>query len=155
MNILFKLIITHFLFTSCALKDIRSKSFREGGIKDELHKEGVDILKRTISIYDKNKKWNQYGSAEIIYTDHWDSFFPKLFNSPYPDDIQVKYDFSLRTFNSKVEFLEGKNKGEIWGIQNWATYFKRPGKKISSENISKLNFTLLQDSSFLSCLSTY
>ena len=68
--------------------------------------------------------WKALETYNVIFRDEFYGFIGKS-GSPYK---QMNTRFSLNyipgTFNGQLEFLNGKEQGTIWGVQDWHTYVK-------------------------------
>ena len=60
---------------------------------------------------------------------------------PWPENNQpIRFHFLNNTYYGRAEFLEGKNRGEVWGVQAWETYRQQPGEKVTFEKHSDTRF---------------
>jgi len=116
------------IFLSGCLADIRPDSIKSGYTKADIEK-GRALLHKAMESHGGLGPWKAHKTAEVILTDDWRGFMLKTFFLPWPENkVPIKAEYLLGTNDSRGTFLEGSRKGEIWGIQNWATYKQRPGE---------------------------
>lgn len=114
-----------FLLSGC-MADIRTPLIEEQGIMSIHETKGKLLLE---------KAWKKQGLDRLedhqTYTvkarDVWKGLMGKM-GKPWPDagiDLELKY--AVGTFDSQVNFLSGKRKGVVAGLQSWNYYEQEPG----------------------------
>ena len=74
-------------------------------------------------------KWAQYGTYEVVGTDHWKGLLGRAGN-PWPQNrVDVSLKFSYGDFDGRATFLHDKRKGEVWGVQSHRTYREKNGER--------------------------
>ncbi len=67
--------------------------------------------------------WKRHTTMEVVGKDSWPGGGPW-----WPEATQRFRTLALLgTFTSRAELLDGRAEGEVWGIQAWACYKRRPG----------------------------
>lgn len=111
-------IILLVLTSSCKLSNIYSESQKTTPYRDVTKQ-----IQKTIHVYGGQKKWENVKNANAILTDNWPTFHWRLLANPWKGKtIQFNFDWQPNSNNARIEILNGKNKGDKYGIQNWATY---------------------------------
>ncbi len=125
----------------CGLSDIRTERVKAGLTEADAAR-GRTILKAAMEKSGGITAWKAHGTAEATLRDDW-SMLMRPFFSPWPENkAPIRFQFLLGTNASRLEFLDGSRQGEIWGIQNWATYEQRPGEEIRFEKNADAQFFL-------------
>jgi hypothetical protein len=138
-----KLVVLITLLTSgCSTVDIRDTLEHLSSNNPDSALKAKQIFNRVLTNYGAHQFDKKFNFARVTYMDQWHNLPAKLFNSPYSDDMLVQYEFLLNTFNSRLTFVEGPKKGEIWGIQNWLTYKKKIGDSYRAKRNFKIKFHL-------------
>ena len=116
--------------SGACLADIRPDQLKKQGMSAENVKKGREILNRLPAAYGGKAAWMALSNSEVVYTDQWIPVLIRAVYMPWYKDKQlVKQTWKHGTDNSRLIFLEEPNKGETWGLQNWAAYSIAVGKK--------------------------
>lgn len=136
----FLLVIIVSCFYSCRLYDFRTPLVKNG-ITPEMEIRGKTLLKemgKAHGIDNYKSKIN----VRFIIRDDWRGFLPRLVAMPWSKtNEQFQFDFLIDTNDSRLTFNENKHKGEVWGIQNWATY-KEVKERLIFKQKNKIKFWL-------------
>ena len=76
------------------------------------------------------KQYENINTYTVLFEDE---FYGKMgqFANPYTElKTQFELNYIPKTFNGRLIFNSGKNKGLRWGIQAWHTYEQKPGESI-------------------------
>lgn len=118
MKILSASIISALLLTGC-LSSVRTKTVRKEGMTNE--QKGKDILE---------KAWKQQGMDSLLThkvyqvkgVDTWKGLLGKT-GKLWPNaEAEIDLKYRIGSFDGRVEFLDGKRKGVIAGLQSWKYY---------------------------------
>jgi hypothetical protein len=70
--------------------------------------------------------WKRRTTMEVVGRDSWPGGGPW-----WPEATQrFRTQALLGTFTSRAELLDGRGRGELWGLQAWAPYKKRPADAV-------------------------
>ena len=70
----------------------------------------------------------RHTTMEVLAKDSWPGGGPW-----WPEATQrFRMQALLGTFSSRAELLDGRSRGEVWGIQAWACYRRKPGEAVPS-----------------------
>ncbi len=111
------------LLTSCV------NVFSLADLQDKTYQYPQDINKAKSLIKEMGEahaihKWNELETYNVIFEDTFFGFLGKQANPFKEADMTFSLDYIPGTFNGQLEFLSGKDKGNIHGIQSWKTYQK-------------------------------
>ena len=116
-KILFTLIIG-FVLTSC-LSSVSNKIVKENGIAEK--DKALAILESAWKAHGFNE-FIVHEVYEVTGVNHWKGIAGK-FGKPWPKQKQeLKFQYAVGTFDSRVTFLDGKKKGGQKGLQSWNYY---------------------------------
>lgn len=68
--------------------------------------------------------WSDFETYQVIFEDEFYGFIGKQGNPFKEQKIELSLNYIPKTFNGQLEILSGKEKGDIWGMQEWETYTK-------------------------------
>lgn len=72
--------------------------------------------------------WDSMTTYSVIFEDE---FFGTMGKSSHPysaDKSRFKLSYIPNTYDGRLEFLDGADKGKVWGIQSWNTYISDASK---------------------------
>ena len=108
--------------------DIRTEKMLQTGVTTLTVEKGRAILAAAIEAHGGQERWKTHGVAAVTMTDEWPNPVFRAVLMPWKQNNQLmRAHYLLGADVSRIEFLEGPSQGEIWGIQNWATYKQKPG----------------------------
>lgn len=113
-------IISSIFLQSC-MADLRTKTIKKEGITQVNTNKGKELLEKAWKNqgYDKLANHNTYS---FHGNDTWKGMLGKM-GKIWPDmKAEMDFKFQLRTFNGQVTFIDGKQNGDIAGLQNWNYY---------------------------------
>jgi len=131
-------IFTSLLLQGCGMLDLRPKSLKKEGITRANINKGKQIL---------SDAWKQQGYNELkshaVYSydanDTWKGLLGKM-GQIWPDmKTKIKFKYQLGTFDGQAQFLDGKRKGDIVGLQNWNYYEIHNNKVVFKDKDDKKN----------------
>lgn len=109
------------IYLAIPTADLRNDVIKRSGITEQAAVKGKQLLLTAAQVHGIEKA-TRYTTAEFTFADEWTGLMGKFMN-PWPENNKsMRMQTLLGTFTSRVEFLEGKGAGEIWGIQAWAAY---------------------------------
>lgn len=110
------------LLTSCGAVDLRTEALKNNAI-DNTEQKGKQLLEETKLAmgYDKLMSTQVY---EVDATFNWNSFWLLMPMNAFPGNNgkALKLRFATNTFDGQLEYLEGRKKGTIQGVQSWNGY---------------------------------
>ena len=111
--------------------DIRTEKMLQTGVTTLTVEKGRAILAAAIEAHGGQERWKTHGVAAVTMTDEWPNPVFRAVLMPWKQNNQLmRAHYLLGADVSRIEFLEGPSQGEIWGIQNWATYKQKPGEPV-------------------------
>lgn len=117
-------IVSLFLITSCASVDLRPDELVSGNVQGSIHK-GRALLNESKKAmgYDKLASTEVYESTT---TYKWKPFWLMMPMNAFPgsNKKEVQLRFATNSFDGQIEYLEGRKKGKIVGLQSWEGYKK-------------------------------
>lgn len=101
--------------------DVRSDLVKREASDPRLAVQGRELLERVAEAHGASAV-SRHRTFSVVAKDRWAQPGAGI----WPEQIQrFRADRLLETFTSRVELLDGSARGEIWGIQSWATYRER------------------------------
>jgi hypothetical protein len=122
------LILISITLQSC-MADMRTVMIKREGITPMNESKGKTIIKNT---------WEKHGFAKLanhkvyslIADDTWKGMMGKM-GKPWPDaKSKLKLKYAINTFDSQVEFMDGRKENSIAGLQSWQYYEQEQQKGI-------------------------
>ncbi len=115
---LFITIIIGLALTSC-MSDLRTTAIKEGKLDEQKGRELLTKVGKAHFI----ENWKNINTYSVVFQDEF--FGINKVISPYKENpTKMQLDYIPASFNGRICFLEGKQKNEIWGMQDWKTYTK-------------------------------
>ncbi|MBL8018552.1 MAG: hypothetical protein JNM27_02720 [Leptospirales bacterium] len=112
---------------SC-LADIRPRALVAHSPSAAEAKHGRELLSGVVKRWGGSDHWSSAGAMVAELGDHWPAGPARMMAMPWPQSGQpVRLSWQIGTDNARLEFSGGERAGEIWGIQNWATYTIKDG----------------------------
>ncbi|MBL4708816.1 MAG: hypothetical protein JKY48_10310 [Flavobacteriales bacterium] len=133
--------------SSCKISDLKSGT--------SLHKketaERAEQLKgkRILNAYVESNGYNKFSSVntyQVTAHEHWKGMMGNMGN-PWPDSrpsFQMKFVPDVNQYNTKVELMSDKNKGDVWGTKGAlsSVYYEESGKEREGIDEGKMSFML-------------
>jgi len=66
--------------------------------------------------------WEKIDTYSINFSDDWYGFVGKNAHPYKESNVKMKMDYVHGTYDGRMRFIDGKKKGEIWGLQSWHAY---------------------------------
>lgn len=132
------LLFATILIQSCGIYDLRTKAIKRGGVTLENTNKGKEILHRA---------WEKQGYDKLsnheVYSYHgsdvWKGLLGKM-GQIWPDmKSEMDFKYQVGTFDGQVTFLDGKQSGDMAGLQNWNYYEISKQDTLFKEKDSKKN----------------
>ncbi len=106
-------------------KDLRPPQLKQSLTTAAASALGREILAQAVARHGGVDRWQRFTTAEAHLRDEWHP--QRIQFNPWPgNNLLLRFQVLLGTFNSRVELLEGEGRGQIWGIQSWRPYKKMP-----------------------------
>lgn len=122
------------VISGCSLYDLRPEIMTKESFTEANQARAKELISQSASYHG----WDSISESNITttYSDEWPGFFMRTFFRPWPSNsVDLKHSFGTKDlFTSSVELLDGKNKGEIWGLENNKAYKIKDGKKEFMKN---------------------
>ncbi|AUP78491.1 hypothetical protein C1H87_07115 [Flavivirga eckloniae] len=118
------------------MADMRTKMIKRDGISQLNTVKGENLLKET---------WKKHGFENLnshkVYSftanDTWKGLMGRM-GKPWPEaKSKLKLKYAINTFDSQVEFLNGKKENTLAGLQSWQYYEKTPESDIGFTTYNK------------------
>lgn len=115
-----------FLFQSC-MADLLPKSVKKYENQQELETKAKALLKESLKAqgYDA---FNQHQTYEMTFTDHWKGPMAGMGKLWAQKTTKMTERCIPNTFDSSIEFLDGKEKDLVIGLQSW-NYYQKENQK--------------------------
>ncbi|MDX1961466.1 MAG: hypothetical protein SFU98_23055 [Leptospiraceae bacterium] len=138
--------ITSFI-SSCLLSDVRTDSLKKEKIDSSKAKE---YISKNLNSIHKTNSWQEISELEFILVDEWASSFIRGLTILPENKQKLKVRLQTKSGEITIEFLDGKEKGKIFGIEKNLSYLGNkkenfPKAKIYLESLSlylRLTFLL-------------
>ncbi len=135
------LFILLFCLSSC-LSDIRTQRLKQQTSTKTEQQKGQKLLAEAMEAHGGLEHWKAQKTVETILTDKWFGLFGKMLKPWKSNPQKLKHQILLDTDISRVEFLDGKLAGDIWGIQYWHTYTQKKGQQPIFKKDKNIYFVL-------------
>lgn len=109
----------------CGLADLRQDTLLEEAthIAPPSRQKGSEILARMLETHGGKEAFDSLRTMCAEVEDTWPSWFMRKVVVPWRVDPQrFRLCMQPGRDNSQLTFLDGPDRGEVWGIQHWATY---------------------------------
>ncbi len=135
------LLLTGLTFGGC-LSDLRTEIVE----KEDMEVQQVEKGRRLLQEMAAAHGWDAYRSfesARVVFRDEWGGGVKQMAAMPWKKNAELmELSYLIGTADSRLTFLEGKQEGEVWGIQHWATYTEEAGGTAQFKQQKKLKFWL-------------
>ena len=126
--IYFSAFLIMFGLSSCKVADLRTESLKKD-MKTE--KDGRALLEESIIAmgYDKFMDHESYAVKSVF---DWNPFWSIMPMNALPGNKnkEIEFHFANNSFDGRLNYLEGRKKGDAHGLQSWQTYQSKNGKSI-------------------------
>lgn len=113
------------LLSGCKLVDLQTKTLKKEGLQDAKIAEGKALLEKAWQAQGMDKLEN-YTTYRVVAEDHWKGLLGRA-GKVWPNlRTDLQFDYAINTFDSRVQFLDGKKAGTLAGLQSWQYYEKEP-----------------------------
>lgn len=98
------------------------------------------LLMAEMSKAHRTENWDSLSTYTVQFQEEMFGFIGK-FSNPFPE-VRAQFDLSYipNTYDGKLDFTHGKNKGTTWGIQSWKTYTSKDDGKANFSNDANITF---------------
>ena len=86
------------------------------------------------------EKWDSISTYNIVFGDEFYGFIGKQAHPFKEQKMTFSMNYIPKTFDGQMEIISGKEKGKIWGIQNWQTYYKNDDGKFELKRNKDMTF---------------
>lgn len=84
--------------------------------------------------------WDSIETYNVIFEDEFHGFLGKQAHPFKEQKMQFSLSYIPKTFNGQLEILNGKQQGDLWGIQSWETYRKDEDGTLSPKKNKDMQF---------------
>jgi len=127
----------------CGLKDIRPDGWQTAFADDAAEARGKEILAAMAEAHGGLEAFAAHRTVVIELEDTFPNPVLRMFTSPWPaDPIRLRQEILIPGENSRLELLNSPAVGDVWGIQNWATYRQKSGREIEFVDDATIKFWL-------------
>lgn len=138
---LFILTVMSFLLFACG-NIFRLADLRTLAVKQDQNTAKAKQLLAAMAKAHGAENWSSIETYTVRLEDQFYGFLGKQ-SSPYgTDSVVLQLDYRTGTFDGRMSILNGKKEGELWGIQSWRTYVKKPGGSLSFKKNKEAEFWL-------------
>ncbi len=132
---------THQAGVETTWKDLRPAALKQSRITAAAATRGRELLARAVARHGGVDRWQRFTTAEAHLRDEWHP--QRIQFNPWPgNNLLLRFQVLLGTFNSRVGLLEGADRGQIWGIQSWRPYKQLRGKEPVFSDDRNISFFL-------------
>ncbi len=129
------------VFQVSRLSDVRPPELAANEITEELAERGRELLRRLEDAHGGYAAWTARPTARVEFRDHWPGAVMRALAMPWAESGLLMRSTMLRGSDaSRLEFLEGRDAGSAWGIQNWMTYRADGDDLVPPEGDNSLTF---------------
>lgn len=136
-----KLMMIALLVGGCSTADLRSASLKESGYTDADMERGRRILQLATWRQDKALNWDRYDEWQVVAYDIWEDGLIRRLTPLTEWNQRLSFDFRIREDYARMEFLNGRNAGEVVGIDQGQPYKLVDDQKVKVES-SKIRLYL-------------
>ncbi len=109
------------MLSGCKMVDLQTKSIKKEGLQEAQVAAGKALLEKAWQAQGFDNLHN-YTTYRVVAEDHWKGLFGRV-GKVWPNTrTDLVLDYAINTFDSRVEFLNGKKEGTIAGLQSWQYY---------------------------------
>lgn len=129
------------LAAGCTTADLRTEELKEEGLTEARAERGRALL-REVAARQGLGAWRTHTTLQYEAVDHWAwGWFSQEWWPANPQRFRAE--MLLGTFTSRVELLDGAERGTVWGIQQWQAYTRSPsGTPMQSSEATAIEFYL-------------
>ncbi|MCB1173288.1 MAG: hypothetical protein KDK39_06985 [Leptospiraceae bacterium] len=130
------------LAAACTLADLRPGDF-DSYISAAAHRQGAALMRQLEQHYGGRQLWKRQAYTVLEFRDDWPGWLERKLIVPWPDNAPLmRLTIQNGSFNSRLQFLEGRWQNRTWGIQNWATYLEEAGQSPEFQPNADIKFWL-------------
>ncbi len=137
------------VFQMSRLSDVRPPELAGNEVTAERAQRGRELLGRLEDAHGGYSAWIGRPGVRVEFRDHWPGAVMRALAMPWAESGLLMRSTMLRGSDaSRLEFLEGRDAGRGWGIQNWMTYrvagdnTVSPDRRITFEDDDDIRFWL-------------
>lgn len=129
--------------TSCKMADMRTKMVENSPGVSQLNTKGEKLLKESVKAmgYDNFDRYETF-SVKNEFDWHYPWTAMPLNSLPGNKNKEAIFRFAVNSFDGQVEYLEGRKKGDIHGIQSWESYEAKNGNELEFKKDKRRNWGL-------------
>ncbi len=127
-----------FLLNAFLVVDIRPEIIK-AGITEEMETKGRKLLTEMENAHGKNT-WLNTQTWSVDYNAKWKIPVAWMANHWPNNEQNVRFDAVTNSFDSRAILLDGSHKNEVWGIQSWQPYKKKPKGQVQFKDDANLAF---------------
>lgn len=84
--------------------------------------------------------WDSIQTYNVIFKDEFYGFIGKQAHPFKEQEMTFSLNYIPKTSNGQLEIASGKEKGNVWGIQDWSTYYKNDADVMTSKKNKNMTF---------------
>lgn len=97
-------------------------------------------LLEEMAVAHKINMWDSIETYNVTFEEEFYGFLGKQGNPFKEQKMKFSLSYIPKTFNGQLEILNGKDKGKVWGIQDWQTYQKSEDGTFTSKKNKDMKF---------------
>jgi len=125
---------------SCKLADIRTTTLKKG---ESTKENGRTLLEESINTmgYDNLQNFENYSVKSVF---NWKPLWSMMPMNALPGNKnkEIEFHFSTNSFDGRVDYLEGRKKGDYHGLQSWQSYQSVNEKPVKFEKDKRRSWGL-------------
>lgn len=127
--------------TACKTADIRTSSLKEQGLNEDNNSKGRALLQKAAENHGASQ-WAEHQTYEMVMNDQFYGALGAAGNPWGGNDNLLEFRYVIGQFIGKVDFKEGKKKGEQWWYNQGKTRTVSKKGKVSDKADKKVKFWL-------------
>jgi len=125
---------------SCKLADIRTTTLKKG---ESTKENGRTLLEESINTmgYNNLQNFENYSVKSVF---NWKPLWSMMPMNALPGNKnkEIEFHFSTNSFDGRVDYLEGRKKGDYHGLQSWQSYQSVNEKPVKFEKDKRRSWGL-------------
>lgn len=117
------------------LSDLRTDGYQYPNDPDK-----AKLLMQEMGVAHQIHMWDSIETYHVEFEDEFFGFIGKQVHSFTEQKMQFSLNYIPKTSNGQLEILNGEEKGKVWGIQDWQTYYKDTNGAIVQKKDKDLKF---------------
>lgn len=136
---IFPLILILVILSGCKMSDIRTPEMKTAIDAAGSANKAREILQSAILAHGADR-WEEF---QTVSFDFQEQFMKFKFAAPFPGGgAKLKLEYITDSYDGRLTILDGKKKGEQWGLSDFSSWKKKAGKEMVWKHNKKTKFWL-------------